>query len=162
LFLSLQVGTNTRTFRDDWPIETNNVLDQLHVTTEKVGKQHIGYSLCISQSIAREFIEHAKATTKRISDLELKVVPCPLSPLSLPSHLSAYTQIQSSVEEIAKNTKIWKKKYGKYIRLVQDAEVSIIARDAAIREYAEKITNTTEEGFFNRSITMVLISSLYP
>jgi hypothetical protein len=44
------------------------------MTTEKVGKQHIGYSLCISQSIAREFSEKAKTTTKRLIDLELKVI----------------------------------------------------------------------------------------
>lgn len=68
--------------------------------------------------------------------------------------------MQNSVEEIAKNSKSWKKMYGKYIRLIQDAEGSIIARDAAIREYAEKINNIpNEEGFFNRSITMVFIFS---
>jgi hypothetical protein len=63
--------------------------------------------------------------------------------------------MQSSAEEILKNSKSFKKKYTKYIRLIQDAEVSIIARDSAIRDYAEKINNTTEEGFFNRSLTMV-------
>lgn len=64
--------------------------------------------------------------------------------------------MQSSAEDITKNSKLWKKKYSKYIRLIQDAEGSIVARDAAIREYAEKINSTyTEEGFFNRSITMV-------
>lgn len=54
-----------------------------------------------------------------------------------------------------KNSKVWKKKYGRYIRVIQDAEGSIMLRDSAIRDYAEKINSTPEEGFFNRSITMV-------
>lgn len=59
-------------------------------------------------------------------------------------------------EDIIKSSKSFKKKHSKYLRLIQDAESSIIARDAAIRDYAEKINNTTtEEGFFNRSLTMV-------
>ncbi len=63
--------------------------------------------------------------------------------------------MQSSAEEILKNSKTFKKKYTKYIRLIQDAEASIVARDSAIRDYAEKINTATDEGFFNRSLTMV-------
>jgi hypothetical protein len=59
--------------KDDWPIETNHTLDQLQTTTEKIGKQHLGYSLCISQSISRDFGEYARTTTRRINELELKV-----------------------------------------------------------------------------------------
>lgn len=59
--------------KDDWPIETTRLLEQLHTSTEKAGKQHIGYSLCVSQSISREFFEYAKSTTRKIHDLELKV-----------------------------------------------------------------------------------------
>lgn len=59
-------------------------------------------------------------------------------------------------EDIFKLSKSFKKKYGKYLRLIQDAESSINARDAAIRDYAEKINNTPDEGFFNRSLTMVI------
>ena len=60
-----------------------------------------------------------------------------------------------TADEIMKNSKVWKKKYGRYIRVVQDAEGSIMLRDSAIRDYAAKINSTPEEGFFNRSITMV-------
>jgi hypothetical protein len=65
--------------KDDWPVETNHILDQLQTTTEKIGKQHIGYSLCISQSISRDFAEFAKSTTRRINELESKVYLLPLS-----------------------------------------------------------------------------------
>jgi hypothetical protein len=37
-----------------------------------------------------------------------------------------------------------------------------MSRDAAIREYAEKINSPPEEGFFNRSITMVSHSPIHP
>lgn len=63
------------------------------------------------------------------------------------------------LELLSKSSRQYKKKYDKYIRLVQDAEASIIARDCAIRDYAEKINDQTEEaqifGSFNRSITKV-------
>lgn len=59
--------------KDDWPMETNRLLDQLQITTEKIGKQHIGYSLCISQSISRDFADYVKSTSKRINELESKV-----------------------------------------------------------------------------------------
>lgn len=61
--------------KEDWPVETNRVLDQIHITSEKIGKQHIGYSLCVSQSIAREFNEHAKTNGRKIQEIELKVIP---------------------------------------------------------------------------------------
>lgn len=60
--------------KEDWPVETNRVLDQIHITSEKLGKQHIGYSLCISQSIAREFNEYSKINGKKLNDLEFKVI----------------------------------------------------------------------------------------
>ena len=70
-------------------METNRLLDQLQITTEKIGKQHIGYSLCISQSISRDFSEYVKSTSKRINELESKVhlsllYPSTLLHLSLP------------------------------------------------------------------------------
>lgn len=54
-------------------MEMNHLLEQVHTSTEKVGKQHIGYSLCVSQSISREFSEYAKSNSRKIHDLELKV-----------------------------------------------------------------------------------------
>lgn len=60
-------------------------------------------------------------------------------------------------DDINKNSLNHKKKYAKYIRLIQDAEASINARDGAIRDYAEKINLNTDEGFFNRSLTKVTI-----
>jgi hypothetical protein len=62
------------------------------------------------------------------------------------------------LDALAKSTRHYNKKYGKYVRLVQDTEASIIARDGAIRDYAEKINDKTEEamfGSFNRGLTKV-------
>ena len=62
------------------------------------------------------------------------------------------------LDSLAKSSRQHKKKYGKYIRLIQDAETSIAARDAAIRDYAEKINDKPDDarfGSFNRSITKV-------
>jgi hypothetical protein len=58
--------------KEDWPVETNKVLDQIHTSSERLGKQHIGYTLSL-QSIAREFFESAKSISRRIQDIELKV-----------------------------------------------------------------------------------------
>ena len=58
--------------KEDWPVETNRVLDQVHITTEKIGKQHAGNCICIS-GIAREYNEYSKTNNKRIQELETKV-----------------------------------------------------------------------------------------
>jgi len=133
----LKSGSSNRSqSKDQWPVETNNAWDQLYTTSERLGKQHIGFSLCISQSIARELYDHGRSSSRRVQEIE--------------------TKLQSLLDDISKSTRSIKKKNAKYARLVQDAEAAIIARDGAIRDYAEKINDQTGEGFINRSLTKVL------
>ena len=55
------------------------------VFTEKLGKQHIGYAVCLLQNIARSFTEFAKYSNAELAELDIKVsmFPSALRQLSL-------------------------------------------------------------------------------
>jgi hypothetical protein len=53
------------------------------VFTEKIGKQHIGYAVCLLQNIARSFSEFAKFSSAELADIDVKVRVCALLHVSI-------------------------------------------------------------------------------
>jgi hypothetical protein len=59
--------------REEWPVVPNKVWDQIGTTMERLGKQHIGFHLCVSQSIARGLNSLGSSISKQAQELEAEV-----------------------------------------------------------------------------------------
>lgn len=69
-----QAGSNSLTqSKQDWPNSTNGAWNNISIFTEKLGKQHIGYATCLSQSISRSFLEHSKISVAALGAIDVKV-----------------------------------------------------------------------------------------
>ena len=69
-----QAGSHSLTqSKTDWPASTNRAWNNICAFTEKLGKQHIGYANCLSQSIARSFTEHSKSSVAELNAIDVKV-----------------------------------------------------------------------------------------
>jgi hypothetical protein len=72
MYLVLQIGSNCRV-KEEWPVVPNKVWDLIGTTLERLGKQHIGFHLCVSQSIARGLTSLGSSISKQSQDLEAEV-----------------------------------------------------------------------------------------
>lgn len=69
-----QAGSNSLAqSKSDWPSCTNGTWNNICVFSEKLGKQHIGYATCLSQSVARSFVEHGKDHVSELNAMDVKV-----------------------------------------------------------------------------------------
>lgn len=59
--------------KEDWPKDVINAYENICISSERLGKQHTGLSLCISQSVARTLHDHARDSSRRIQELETLV-----------------------------------------------------------------------------------------
>ena len=59
--------------REGWPTAVNALWDNVCSAEERLGKQHIGFSLCISHSISRELNEHWRVSSPHLDDIHNKV-----------------------------------------------------------------------------------------
>jgi len=66
-----------------------------------------------------------------------------------------FKKIQEIADDLKKSRKNYKKSYEKYVKLGQDIENCILSRNASMKEVSERSTDPNEEGFINRSLTMV-------
>jgi hypothetical protein len=51
----------------------NKIWNQIGITMERLGKQHIGFHLCVSQSIVRGLNAMGASIRKQAQDLEAEV-----------------------------------------------------------------------------------------
>jgi hypothetical protein len=125
--------------KSDWPSRTNGAWNNICVFSEKLGKQHIGYATCLSQSIARSFSEHSKSSVAELTAIDVK--------------------IQGLQYEMVKAKTKYDRNHVKYLTLVLDTEQSIKSRDSSVHDYASKGERESEvyDGFLKRSVTKVNI-----
>ena len=55
--------------RSEWTLSAQPAWENIFTITEKLGKQHIGFSICISQSVGRTFLNFAMDHKNKVQDI---------------------------------------------------------------------------------------------
>lgn len=123
--------------RSDWPIGTNAAWNNTCVYVEKAGKQHIGYALCLSQSVSRSFNDSAREYHTVLQSID--------------------NRMQTLFDELLKTKRTYERNLSKYSRLVLETEANIRSKDALLQEAATRGNQkeVDDEGFLNRSLIKV-------
>jgi hypothetical protein len=109
------------------------------VYVEKAGKQHIGFALCVSQSVSRSFSDSAREYHSTL--------------------LSIDNRMQTFFDDLLKTKRAFERDLSKYMRLILETEANIRSKDALIQETAARGNQkeVDDEGFLNSSLKKVCL-----